>query len=315
MKNSKRFIIRQLPLILAFVLLSLTKVNAMIYTLNLVLSGSEEVPANISPGAGTLTGTYDDVLNTLSFTLTFNGMLGATTAAHFHGPAGPGSNAPVQIAFVGFPSGVVAGTYSHTFILTDEQESQLLYGNWYVNIHTTEYPGGEIRSQLINEPNACNIVPLRVNLSGFNEVPPITSLATGTLTGTYDLGSKLLSINLSFSDMLGTTTAAHIHGPATPGVVGPVLIPLTGFPLGVTSGSYSNSFILTPEEESYLLGGTLYVNIHTNIAPGGEIRGQLSTGTLYANCENTTVPVSNWALLFGGLLILAYTVFILRKRS
>jgi len=120
-----------------------------IYTINVTLSGAQEVPPVASLGTGTLTGTYDDATNTLTFTIVFSGLLSPTNNAHFHAPAPPGVNAPVVIGFVpGFPLGVFSGAYSDTFMLTAGQESQLLCGLWYVNIHTNMFPGGEIRGQL-----------------------------------------------------------------------------------------------------------------------------------------------------------------------
>jgi len=127
-----------------------------IYTINVTLSGAQEVPPVPSPATGTLTGTYDDATNTLSFTINFSGLVSATNNAHFHAPALPGVNAPVVIGFIpgGFPLGVLFGTYSNSYTLTAMQELELLGGLWYVNIHTNGFPGGEIRGQLTTIP--CN---------------------------------------------------------------------------------------------------------------------------------------------------------------
>jgi len=66
-----------------------------------------------------------------------------------------GVNAPIQIGFVGFPA-VTSGLYSNTYTFTAAQETHLLSGLMYVNIHTSAFPGGEIRGQLllIPEPGA-----------------------------------------------------------------------------------------------------------------------------------------------------------------
>ena len=64
------------------------------------------------------------------------------------------------------------------------------------------------------------------------------------------------------------------------GVSASPVIAFTGFPAGVTSGSYTNSYVLTDTQETELLTGLWYVNIHTTTSPGGEIRGQLQEGTL-----------------------------------
>jgi len=101
----------------------------------------------------------------------------------------------------------------------------------------------------------------------------------------------------------GNSSAAHFHVGA-PGVAGPVIIPFPGFP-AATSGTYSISVILTPTQESQLLGGLFYANIHNSTYPGGEIRGQL-----------VQVPVpepSTYAL--SGVAALGMIVFIRRRRA
>ena len=137
--------------------------SAAVYPINESLSGLEENPPNVSPGTGTLTGTYDDVTKTLSFTLTFSGLLGFTTASHYHAPAGVTTNAPVRINFgpLGFPIGVQNGVFAAAIVLTPQQEAWLLGDSMYVNVHSTVFPGGELRSQL--HPD----VPLPVELTSF----------------------------------------------------------------------------------------------------------------------------------------------------
>jgi len=113
-------------------------------------------------------------------------------------------------------------------------------------------------------------------LTGHQEVPPNNSTATGS--GTVVLNSDpaltTITVNLTFSGLAANATAAHIHGPAMPGVTAPIIIPFTNFPAS-TSGTYSNTFPITPEQVSQLLDGLLYINIHNTPFPSGEIRGQL----------------------------------------
>jgi hypothetical protein len=115
-------------------------------TLNLtaILKGSEETPPNSSPGTGTLKGTYDTDTKKLAWSVTYSGLTGPATAAHFHGPAGPGKAAPVEVPATGVDQNPIVGSAT----LTDAQAKDLLDGNVYFNIHTEANKAGEIRGQV-----------------------------------------------------------------------------------------------------------------------------------------------------------------------
>ena len=104
-----------------------------------------------------------------------------------------------------------------------------------------------------------------------------SSSATGSAALVLDDIAQTLDVNLSFSGLLGTTTAAHIHCCAPPGVNAGIIIPFGSlFPLGVTSGTYMDMFSLTPVQVTDIKSGQSYINIHTTEFPGGEIRGQIA---------------------------------------
>ena len=109
------------------------------------LSGASEVPPAATPGAGTLTSSFNKDTNTLAWTLTYSGLTGPATAAHFHGPAMPGQNAGVVVPFQGSLASPIQGSAK----LSDAQVADLMAGKWYVNVHTAANPGGEIRGQVI----------------------------------------------------------------------------------------------------------------------------------------------------------------------
>lgn len=116
-------------------------------------------------------------------------------------------------------------------------------------------------------------------LLGVNEVPPNASPGIGFADLAFDPDADTLTVDVTFSDLIGTTTAAHLHCCAPAGVNASVFIAFTGFPVGVTFGDYNQIFNLTAPQEATLLAnldaGLTYVNIHTNLFPGGEIRGQV----------------------------------------
>ena len=108
------------------------------------LDGKAEVPPTTSAGKGTADIDYDAATKKMSWKLTYSGLSGTPTAAHFHGPAEPGKNAGVMVAIPGAALSPAEGSAT----LTDAQAADLLAGKYYVNIHTAANPGGEIRGQV-----------------------------------------------------------------------------------------------------------------------------------------------------------------------
>jgi len=138
------------------------------------LSGPAESPPNASPGSGTTVVTYDAASHMLGVQITFSGLTGTTTMSHIHccvavagsGTAGVATQVPT---FSSFPLGVTSGTYSMSFDLTMASsynasfvtanggtpataEAALAAGiandQAYLNVHSSTFPGGEIRSFL-----------------------------------------------------------------------------------------------------------------------------------------------------------------------
>ena len=82
--------------------------------------------------------------NVLKWKITYSGLSGPATMAHFHGPAMAGMNAPVVIPFTN-PASAIEGQAT----LTPAQAADLMSGKWYANVHTAANPGGEIRGQML----------------------------------------------------------------------------------------------------------------------------------------------------------------------
>lgn len=112
--------------------------------LKATLDAKSEVPATTSSGTGTADLDYDAASKKLSWTVTYSGLSGPATAAHFHGPAEAGKNAGVAVAIPNATSSPVKGEAT----LTETQAADLLGGKYYINIHTAANPGGEIRGQV-----------------------------------------------------------------------------------------------------------------------------------------------------------------------
>ena len=158
-------------------------------------------------------------------------------------------------------------------------------------------------SMLVAAPlSHATIIQYTANLSGPNEAPPNVSTGIGFATVTVDDVTNTMHVQVTFSGLLGNTTAAHIHCCTANPLTGTAGVATTtptfaGFPLGVTSGvydnildmtlasSYSPSFVTahggtTAGAEAFLFNGISldesYFNIHTTVFGGGEIRGFLS---------------------------------------
>lgn len=123
---------------------SVSAVAADMAAFSAALSGSAEVPPNTSPATGTLDATLDKASRELSWKATYIGLTGPATMAHFHGPAMPGANAGVVVPFK-----TAVSPLEGKATLTPEQVTDLMAGKWYVNIHTAQHPGGEIRGQMM----------------------------------------------------------------------------------------------------------------------------------------------------------------------
>jgi hypothetical protein len=160
------------------------------------------------------------------------------------------------------------------------------------------------------------------NLSGPNESPSNDSPGTGFADVTFDLDAHTMRVQFTFSGLIGTTTASHIHSPTAVPIHGKAGVAtqvpfFDGFPIGVTSGTYDMTFD-TSLDSTYnpdfvtanggsvdaaeaalaasLAAGTAYLNIHSTVFPGGEIRGFLHVPEGFSTA---------WAALPFAVLLLA----------
>ena len=117
------------------------------YTLSGTANGAQEVPAVTTNGTGTIAGNYNKDTKLLNYTVTWTGLSGPATNMHFHGPALAGEPAGVALPITGF-STTESGSFTGSATLTAAQETDLLAGKWYYNVHTDANKGGEIRGQV-----------------------------------------------------------------------------------------------------------------------------------------------------------------------
>jgi len=181
--------LRNLVLV-AFLTVASASAAPIYYVAN--LTGPAESPPNASPGTGFALVSIDTVTHLMTVNANFSGLLGTTTASHIHSPtAVPGTGtagvATTTPTFAGFPLGVTAGTYSATLDMTLASSYNpafvtanggttagaeaalalgLANGSAYFNIHSSVFPGGEIRGFLLVAPEPGTFAVLGMSLLG-----------------------------------------------------------------------------------------------------------------------------------------------------
>jgi uncharacterized membrane protein YgcG len=113
---------------------------------NLVLDGVSAGTNSNATGTGSFS--IDTEANTLQFSLTYSGITSGQTAGHIHGPNGLGNPDAVLFDLTPTPN-LTAETFSGTWTYNETQENDLLAGRMYINIHSNDFPGGEIRGNIV----------------------------------------------------------------------------------------------------------------------------------------------------------------------
>lgn len=122
--------------------------QADIFQFNVAINAAQEVPTNGSPGVGTAVAIFNDATGAITINGSYSGLVAAVTASHLHGFSVAGVNSGVLFNLAN--TGGTAGTISASNSIALANVAQVLAGQTYINIHTSTFPGGEIRGQLVN---------------------------------------------------------------------------------------------------------------------------------------------------------------------
>ena len=219
------------------------------------LAGAQENPSVTTQAAGTGFFSFDLDTGAVTGNVVTFGL--TATAAHIHVGAS-GVNGPVIIPLTQGPTNVWTAPAGSA--LNESQLASLRSGDLYVNVHSAANPGGEIRAQIGRQV-------FFATMQGVQEVPAVTTTATGTGRFLFDPDTRTLSGSVATTGITGTV--AHMHTGIV-GVAGPVTIPMTGGPTWTLP-----STVLADLQVADLRAGRMYANVHSAANPGGEIRGQL----------------------------------------
>jgi hypothetical protein len=128
--------------------LAFASASAAEHKLKAALSTGAEVPPVTGPGKGSAELTLNDATKEISWKISFEGLSGDAVAAHIHGPADATANGGVVTNLGGAPGTPLKSPLEGKATLTDAQIADVLAGKTYVNVHTMQNKGGEIRGQI-----------------------------------------------------------------------------------------------------------------------------------------------------------------------
>jgi len=277
--------------------------TALGQTLGAVLTGSQETPPTSTPGFGNATVVFDSTHQNITVTITVANLGSPINNFHIHeNPFGVAGQ--VRVDLIGLGGQFNNGTMTGTFPIAADVAARMLANpaNFYVNVHTAQFPGGAIRGQLAYVSGGP--ITYAADLRGASEAPPTNSNAFGGAFITLDLVNNTIAWEVNSSG-IGSATLSHIHRGAV-GVSGPVIINFATSATQIAGGRTSGNATIASQQAAAFQASDLtnlatpagaigyYVNLHSTTNPTGEIRGQIVPANEY------DVPVAGRVVGNGG---------------
>lgn len=232
------------------------------------LSGDQEVPVVNSAAArgfGSLQLSEDET--SIDIVLSFAGLSSAQTMSHIHAPALPNGTAGVAINIGTAAGGVTQGEVRATSAISRLQLAQMRAGLAYFNVHSSNFPGGEIRAQV--RPG----MPVYAVIEGRQFVPPNVTSGRGLMRIYIDHSHIAAFGEITVTGMAAAMTALTLNGPASPGVVG-AQISSSALPPVTALRLVNIAISLSLTEVTGYFSGLLYAQINSGTA-SAQIRGQI----------------------------------------
>jgi hypothetical protein len=250
------------------------------------LDGTQETPVVGTTATGTGSFLLNPAKSELTFRITVTALSGPITAARFlNAPVGkPGT--VVRTITADFDDNTATGVWKNTDgePFSPPLVKELEEGRIYVNVNSAQNPTGEIRGQV--NPIPTGESEFTANMDGTQETPPVSTPAAGTGTFSLNGARTELTFQIAVSGLSGPITGAHFHSIAEGGAIVRTLAVRpdgsTDFVNNAASGVWRNtdpSEPLSPLLASELEAGRIYVDIHTDQHPEGEIRGLIKPPT------------------------------------
>ncbi|NND32257.1 MAG: CHRD domain-containing protein [Saprospiraceae bacterium] len=281
-----------------------------------ILSGNHQSTPVLTMSSGEIEATLTD--DTLKVSGSFQDMSSGIDTSiaggvHIHTGIAGRNGGIASLLNPTLSDGLTGGTFeaaTNTIILDEEMKQALNERRLYVNIHSNDYGGGELRGQLL--PNAEEFYA--ANLFGSNASNPVMSEGSGLVV--LELTGNTVTLSGSFTNLSSALAVdiaggIHIHqarAGSNGGVLQALTVELSDDSLSATIPADSNTYTFTDEEIANLKAFGWYINIHSANIRSGELRGQLtpmSTAKFRANLSgaNENPPVNTYA---HGKAVLTY---------
>lgn len=267
---------------LLFLALLAVAVSVQGETLSAVLSPNHEVPPTTTSGSGSATVTVDVARTTVTVAVNVANLGSSIVGAHIH--KGPfGANAGIVLNFIQGSSSFVDGKLTGTYTVPADFGADLVANPsaYYVNVHTTEFPGGAVRGQL---STSSGVTMFGAALRGSNENPANSTTEVGAALIWFDAARTTLYWDIDTGGV-ASPTLSHIHKQVA-GVNGGIVINFATSAAAFVNGELRGSIALGATEAALVADiianpQGYYVNVHSTAFPAGVLRGQLAAVNEY----------------------------------
>jgi hypothetical protein len=301
MKNP---LLRTLSIAGALGALCLAPLRAQTIEFHATINAAQETTGSTSSATGSAVLLYHVDTNTFDLEVVVQNFPHPLTNSHIHegpmGVAGPVVTGLGDETSYTRDGDTLRGTFTNVKHLGTPLT--LLQNGAYINFHTADWPGGEVRGQLIAQPKRL----VAILGDGANT----GSKAYGAAYITYDTGMNLITTRLQIYNFTNALTNSHYHE-APPMTSGPVVHPLGGASVYTKTGtSYAALF----SNQTYggdpitLLSGGAYINVHSDVDPGGEIRGQVHASDELDVPRLVNVSTRGWVGTGDQVMIAGFVV-------